>query len=171
MKLFLLLLLILISAPIFSQTYSSTCTATGDMEGIYRTDAQRLAITRLQQINSPLKDSVVISAITTDSISRVLYAIENMQWSPLKDTIMNLFGFRNFNKNVDFESDSSHIISTGLTGARPRLKLLSVTVTNNSPWGISWAAGNYYATPNDTINRLMNLYGLQVTPIAPQYQI
>lgn len=89
-----------------------------------------------------------------------------MPGSKMKDTPMNIFGFSNFRTTNQYESDSSHIISTGYHGGFNTsyfLKSFSMVVTDNAIFADSWKAGNYSTTPDDTINMLVKNYGFVIT--------
>ena len=141
------LLFAFFSLIVRSQTWNSSCTPTGNMAATYRTDAYKLAIGRLQQINSPWKDSIDVPQVYLDSIAKALYAIENMAWTPLKDTIMNMFGFRNFDTatTYSFEIDSSHIHSVGFGGNTSSsifVKKINVQPLGGTALATQWAAGD-----------------------------
>lgn len=161
---YIVLLLLLISSRLFSQTYSSNCTPAGDMEAVYKNDVFRLTLAHLKDIQSPYKDSVKVPALYRDSVARALYAIENMDWSPLKDTILNLFGFRDFNPSQQFEADSLHIIAarSGSVWEYAYLPKLAVYVSSNADFYNNWINGNYRNTVNPQINYLVRHYNLQV---------
>lgn len=172
MKYFLLLLLT-ISSSLFAQTYQSSCTPTGDMVAAYRHDVFRLALAHVIEIQSPYKDSVEIPALYQDSIAKAIYAIENMPSIPLKDTIMNMFGFRNFNPANQYEADSLHILNgiarsvgqnVGGTWISYRLRTLYLNVNSSANFYNDWKNGNYYNTSNTAINFLVQRYNLKVEP-------
>jgi hypothetical protein len=98
----------------------------------------------LQNQNSTWKDSVRIDINSyCPDIPRTLYAVYNMPNSLLKDTIMNLFGFSDFNNhNVNpdhygvFEPDSSHSIGSALTPeTKPRTKHFYLQANRYSTMG------------------------------------
>ncbi|HMO60483.1 MAG TPA: hypothetical protein PKA46_00260 [Ferruginibacter sp.] len=160
--LFLSALLLMVGISSKSQTYTSSCTPSGNMEAIYRNDAYKLAIKRVHDIGSPFADSVNIPEIFVDSIENALYAIANMQFSPVADTIKNLFGHTDFLTG----SDSTHIRDLNYPFG---LKQVEVVVDNTTSWGAAWNAGNYYPTTNDTVNYLMSMYQLKIEPSAFQF--
>jgi hypothetical protein len=172
MKYFLFCLLT-ISNSLFSQTYQSSCTPTDDMVAAYRHDVFRLALAHVTEIQSPYKDSVEIPAPYQDSIAKAIYAIQNMPWTPLKDTIMNMFGFRNFNPTIQYEADSLHILNgiarsvgqnVGGTWISYRLRTLYLNVSSSANFYNDWISGNYYNTSNTAINFLVQRYNLKVMP-------
>ena len=162
MKILLLATLFIASGFISkAQTYPSSCTPTGLMEITYHNDACRLAIKRLHETNSPFADSVVIPQLLIDSISKALYAVHNVQNVSVIDTIKQFFGHTNFVPG----SDSTHIAASSIDfniGDGYNIKDLSMSVDNNIPWNAQWAAGNFNATTNDTINYLVTRFQLQV---------
>jgi hypothetical protein len=141
-----------------AQTYSSSCTASDSMQMIYRNDACWLANRRTYETNSVFADSITIHEAVIDSIKRALYAFHNMQGAGVMDTLREIFSHANFIPG----SDSTHITFSGINGEYG-LKTITVTVNNNTAWGINWLLGNYVATDNDTVNYLLNRYQLQVT--------
>lgn len=104
------------------------------MENIYRNDAYKLAIKRLNDIGSPWKDSVVIPAVYIDSIARALYAMHNMQRSAIKDTLQYYFGYSDFSSpSYQYRPGSFHILSAGEGYAyNYRLKAFTLSVFNNT---------------------------------------
>jgi hypothetical protein len=99
-----------------------------------------------------------------------LLAVHHMSNSGIKDTIMNLFGFTNFDlspsSSYSSEFDSSHIIGTGfLSGYHDgfSVKRINIYTTNNQQWVQQWQSGNYNNTSNPTINYLVNRYNLTIT--------
>ncbi len=163
----LFLLFVAFSLLVRSQTWNSSCTPTGNMVSTYKTDAYKLAIGRLKQINSPWKDSIDVPQLYQDSIAKALYAIENMAWTPLKDTIMNMFGFRNFDTatSYSFELDSSHIHSVGFSGnsfSSIFVKKIRVQPLGGSALAAQWSAGNYYNTSNTALNTILSRYNIAV---------
>ena len=150
-----------------SQTWNSSCTPSGNMVATYRNDAFVLVLSHLQQANSRWKDSIDIPQQSIDTISNSLYAIENMAWSPLKDTILNLFGFRDFDtaSTNSLEADSIHIHSAGFAGGISNnvfLKKIFVIPTAGSVLASEWAAGNYYNTSYPALNSFLSKYGIMV---------
>lgn len=168
MKTILLFLVFIVYTQLaFTQTWNSSCVPTGNMVAAYRNDAHKLALARLHQINSPWKDSIDIPQSFIDTVARALYAIENMAWSPVKDTIMNMFGFRDFDtaSTYSFETDSVHIHSTGFAGGFYNnfyMKKILVAPTSSSVLATEWAAGNYYNTSYPLLNSFLNKYGITV---------
>lgn len=148
-----------------AQVYQSSCFATDRMEDIYRNDAYLLAIARVNAIQSPYKDSVEIPPVFRDSIARALYAIHNMPDIPVKQTILNLFGFKDFGRfgsYPQYEVDSLHITGTyNVSGGY--IKNFHLTILNSASFADAWAAGNFDNTPNETINSLVTGYGLIIT--------
>jgi hypothetical protein len=150
--------------PLFSITqaqtiYNSSCIPTGNEQNLYWQDAYLLATKRVNDIGSSWKDSATIPLIYVDSIEKALFAIQNMQSVPIQDTILSLFGYDHF----VYGDDSLHIYSAGGDGHYAySVKSINVTVYNNSGWAASWALGNYNNTNNDTVNYLVNSFGLQI---------
>ncbi|MBC7936099.1 MAG: hypothetical protein H7Y86_12175 [Rhizobacter sp.] len=141
------------------QNLPSSCTPTDTMALIYHNDACRLAIKRLNEIHSPLADSITIPEVFIDSLKRALYAIHNTQNLLVIDTIKEFFSYSNFLPG----SDSTHFFSAGNSFDDAFvLKEVMVTIHNDTAWGAAWLAGNYYNTPNDSVNYLMNSHQLQV---------
>ncbi|HRH50478.1 MAG TPA: hypothetical protein PLP23_17105 [Panacibacter sp.] len=155
----ILIALILFSINGAAQVYQSSCVATHTMEDIYRNDAYLLAIARVNAIQSPYKDSVEIPAIFRDSLARALYAVYNLPAIPVKEPILNLFGFSDFNPINLVEADSLHIASTGVPGST-FIKHFTLVVFNSATFANAWASGNYNNTPDNTINGLVTNYGL-----------
>lgn len=163
---------LLFSNHLFSQTYQSSCTATSEMAAVYKHDIFRLALARVTQIQSPYKDSIEIPEPYQDSIAKAIYAIENMAWTPLKDTIMNMFGFRNFNPTQQYEADSLHILNgvassadrSSQTWINKRLRTLYLNVSPNANFYSAWGSGNYSNTPNTEVNYLVQRYNLKIQP-------
>ena len=139
------------------------------MEGTYRNDAYRFAYARLRQINSPFKDSINIPSLYADTVARALYAIENMAWTPLKDTILNLFGFRDFDTANTayntFEADSLHTYNVGSNDLQGYMKSIRVSVSGSL--ATEWAAHNYYNTSDAAMNNLLAAYGFTIRPANP----
>lgn len=166
MQRFFTLLLLICFSHISAQTYTSSCTHNALLEKIYRNDAYKLALYRLHETQNSYEDSIEIPQKGIDSIADALYAVYNMPGSKMKDTPMNIFGFSNFRTTNQYESDSSHIISTGYHGGFNTsyfLKSFSMVVTDNAIFADSWKAGNYSTTPDDTINMLVKNYGFVIT--------
>lgn len=157
----ILIALILFSINGAAQVYQSSCVATHTMEDIYRNDAYLLAIARVNAIQSPYKDSVEIPAIFRDSLARALYAVYNLPAIPVKEPILNLFGFSDFNPGNLVEADSLHIVSTGAPG-NAFIKHFTLVVFNSATFANAWASGNYNNTPDNTINGLVTNYGLTI---------
>ncbi len=150
-----------------SQTYPSNCIATGSMENNYRNDVYKLAIKRVNDINSPWKDSVVIPSLYRDSIAIALYAMQNMQASAIKDTIQALFGI--FNSNSYYAADSLHIASAGEPYTYTyKIKTLRIVVFNTASWAGDWSSDNYNNTSSLEINNLINRFNLQVSAASAQ---
>lgn len=144
-----------------SQVYTSNCTATSDMIKIYRNDAYRVAVNRIATLNLNWKDSIDIPAIYVDTVANAFYAVHNMQWSHLKDTILTLFG------NTAFSSsgpgiDSSHFYR--VNGDAFSAKTIEFRLLSSANWYSSWQAGNYNNTPDANVNLLVNQYGLMPHP-------
>ena len=159
---------LLVFNHVIAQPVASNCTANNNSAAIYSIDATMLAVERLNSINSNFKDSVEVPAVYTDSILKVLYAIHNMPSSALKDTLMNLFGFSNFNifpGSYAYEVDSAHIHHPGsqVNGTANSAKRLTAYVTPTSAIAASWANGNYNNTSNSVVNYLINRYGLTIS--------
>ncbi len=168
MKVFVLLI-----CPFFltslskGQIWNSSCTPTGNMQAIYRNDAHKMAFIRVNQLNLHWKDSVLMPDSFRDTFSKALFAIHNMEWSPLKDTVMNLFGFSDFSATNFIEADSLHFHSLGYTIPNLEtifLKQILIKVAANSFLANEWSIGNYYNTSNTSINQLLSKYHLIVTP-------
>jgi len=169
--LFILLLLIAFS-QLSAQTYTSSCDHDLVLEKIYRADAHRLAVMHLFDTQSPYKDSIDVPQKVVDSIANALYAVYNIPGSKAKDTLVNLFGFKDFNLTVSgsqYESDSSHIQSAGYTTAfYPAyfLKKFTIVIADTAAIASSWKAGNYSITPDDTINAMVKKYGFVITRVS-----
>ncbi len=168
MKAIILFIMYIVYAQLaFTQTWNSNCVPTGNMVATYRNDAHKLAIARVYQINSQWKDSIDIPQPFIDTVARVLYAIENMAWTPVKDTIMNMFGFRDFDtaSSYSFEADSVHIHSIGFLGTFQGsifMKKVVVKPTSGSVLATEWAVGNYYNTSYPILNSFLSKYGITV---------
>jgi hypothetical protein len=158
----------------FSQTWQSNSTPSSpQVESIYRNDAVKAAARRLFEINSPFKDSVEVPHAYLDSVTRVFYAIQNLPQTPLKDTIINMFGYSNFNAYgayFGYENDSLHYHNNGtklntaegeLYGSSP--KILDMYVPDTATWVAQWQAGNYTNTTNPAVNELALRYGIMGT--------
>lgn len=153
--------LLLISSFIFSfhfsftQTFNSDCLCNTDIINIYRNDVYRLAYKRIIDLNSTYKDSVIIPALFADSILKKLALVYNMPVSPVRDSVISVFGnFDNAYYYVGGE-DSTHV-----NGGIPSLKKFQMAVDQNAPWAAQWIAGNYTNTSNAQINALMSQYHL-----------
>jgi hypothetical protein len=139
------------------------------MEAVYRNDAYRLATKRVNDINSTWKDSVMIPEIYIDSIAKALYAMQNMEPSLVKDTIQTKFGSPTFS-NYYYPADSSHTFTAGGDwNYAYRIKNIRITILNAASWAANWESGNFNNTTSDTINYLVNRYGLQVIPNSMQF--
>jgi hypothetical protein len=165
------LFFVLMSKVAHPQTWPSSCSPTPFMETIYWNDIQSLAYVRAHNQNSPWKDSIRIDINSfCPDIPGTLYAVYNMPGSLLKDTIMNLFGFSDFNSpNVSFdyyhhfEPDSLHSIGSGVTlFNKPRTKHLQLQAKDTAVWVGQWVSGNYNNTANQAINDLVNTYQLTI---------
>jgi len=161
---FFLLSLFLLTR-VHAQTYTSSCVPTGNTKALFWQDAYLLAIKRVNDIGSTWKDSVMLPALYVDSFANALYAIQNMQSAPVKDTILSLFGYDHFVPN----DDSLHIYSPDNSTYAFNVKSIQITVQNNTGWAMDWASGNYNNTSNDTINYLVNTLGLSVTLNSAQF--
>lgn len=142
-----------------TQTYSSSCIITPAIEQLYKVDAMRMTIARLNETNHPYKDSIALPQDVYDSVMRVFAIVHNMQNSPLKDTLRNLFMFSNFGSqtlpiyDTNYEVDSSHItlvscfyIDSSLTHRkRERLNYFEVHIDSTINWAKEWANNNYLA--------------------------
>ena len=173
--LFFFLFFILITEEAYPQIWPSSCNATPFVESIYWNDVQSLASARAHNQNSPWKDSIRIDINSyCPDIPRTIYAVYNMPGSLLKDTIMNLFGFSDFNNppvNPEyynyFEPDSLHSIGSGTSFFnKPRTKHLSLLGKDTAIWVGQWVAGNYNNTANPAINNLVNTYQLTIVQTA-----
>jgi hypothetical protein len=157
--LFVFLLLLFSSAH--SQVYPSNCTATTDMVKIFRNDAYRVAINRLATLNLNWKDSINIPPIYIDTVASAFYAVYNMQWAHLKDTILTLFGTSAFSSSGP-GVDSSHFYY--VNGDAFSAKTIEFRLLSSANWYSSWQGGNYNATPDANVNLLVNQYGLVPHP-------
>ncbi len=147
-----------VQLPPVGTTWISNNISTPFMQAIYKNDVLKLAMSRMEDTDSPLRDSLFVPVIIADSIANSLYAIHNMPNSVLKDTIMNLFGFSNFSATNKYEKDSLHIIHTekGVTNAY-LLDKIDVTAPSTAMWAQNWRSGNFTNTPNAEINYLGSL--------------
>ena len=168
MKFIFTLLFLISSLFATSQVMTSSCTPTLQLIQLYKNDAYKYATLRIVSINSSYKDSIEIPAIYRDSIARVFYAIHNMASSPVKDTIMNLFGYSNFFGNY-YEGDSLHyLVAAPSTNSNLQsiyslsAKSAEMYVSNTVAWASQWAVGNYNNTSEPRINQLVNQYQLSV---------
>jgi hypothetical protein len=125
------------------------------MERIYRNDAYRLAIQRVNNINSPWKDSVEIPEIYVDSIAKIFYTIHNMDWSRTKDTILTLSG-----QPIFYGMDSTHYSS--INNAWHENKVITIGVSSTASFANDWSTGNYRNTSNTDINYLVSRYNFTV---------
>lgn len=151
----------------FAQTFTSSCSYTSLQEKIFKADAVKLSVLRMQEINHPYKDSIDVYQPIYDSMLKALVAINNMQASPLKDTLNNLFAFQDFSTLNQYEIDSSHInsaflISNYYAGVQ-NVKQIRIYVAQTVDWAISWSAGNFNNTANAAVNYVVNKYNLSVT--------
>ncbi len=172
------LCLIVIASISYSQiTYTSNCTITPAIEKLYRVDAMRLSIARLQETNNPYKDSIEVPQNVYDSIMRVFVIMHNMQNSSIKDTIKNLFQFENFtiisqpHYDDSYEKDSTHIslVATGVFGVsyrdRTKPNIFEVHIDSNILWAKDWASGNITNTSNLLMNQFMQQYDFSITKL------
>lgn len=137
------------------QTLPSDCLCTDQLVKIYRNDAYRIAWKRIFDLGSTYRDSVRIPMDITDSILKNMVLVHNIPASPLRDSVISVFGSRFTGHNYPFGEDSTHI-----HGQIPRLKYFEVSVQQTAPWVASWLAGNFTATSNAQINQLMSAYNL-----------
>ena len=164
MRRVILCLLILLPAGLSAQIFPSSCNANAAIEKIYRNDAYKIATDRVRKLNLNWKDSIDIPEIYVDTVARAFYAIDNMAWSKLKDTIRTLFGYSDFNSPGP-QSDSSHIFSCNtFSGCNVSCKTIVVSVSSTANWYNAWQSGSYDNTPNAEVNSLMAEYSISVTP-------
>lgn len=164
-KIVLFGLLLLSFAFVKAQNFNSSIAPTTIMETTYRNDACRLAINRMYQIDSLLADSITIPNTIIDTMLKGLYAIANMQNAIVRDTIIDKFGFTNFEP----QSDSTHFSYTSQYGYVYGLKKIRLVVDNTYSWGAQWQIGNYATTNNDTVNYLIDKYQLVVEKDSFQF--
>ncbi|MFY8129091.1 MAG: T9SS type A sorting domain-containing protein [Chitinophagaceae bacterium] len=151
-----------------AQVFNSSCTSTPSLVQLYRIDASRLAEVRLLETNSNFKDSIHLHQATYDTILNALIRLHNMDWSPMRDTIRNIFQFADFQKIYGFEPDSTHFHKTlidwawGVASNEYYSKNISFIAHNSTTWVSQWKTGNYSATNNADINNLVNRFNLQV---------
>lgn len=166
-KIILVFLGIIFRVVPFAQTFTSSCSYTSLQEKIFKADAVKLSVLRMQEINHPYKDSIDVYQPIYDSMLKALVAINNMQASPLKDTLNNLFAFQDFSTLNQYEIDSSHINSARLISnfyaSIQSVKGITVYASQTVDWAISWGSGNFNNTPNAAVNYVVNKYNLSVT--------
>lgn len=138
-----------------AQTLPSDCLCTDQLIKVYRNDAFRLAWKRVFEIGSTYRDSVNIPLVTADSILKSMTLVHNIPASPLRDSVVSVFGSSFTMHNYPIGEDSTHI-----HGLIPRLKYFEVTVQQTAPWVADWLAGNFTATSNTQVNQLMSAYRL-----------
>lgn len=165
MRIFLLFFVALVAINGNTQVWTSNPNYTNQQEAIYRVDAIKLTACRLQEINHSWKDSAEVYKPVYDSILKSLVAIRNMQWSPLKDTVRNIFGFSDFSSSSDYEADSSHTKSVAVNATiyNSSAKQIKVYATPSINWVSDWISGNFNNTANASVNSLVNKYNLVIT--------
>lgn len=155
--------------PAQGTIFTSSCTLPNPNDTlIYEWDAKRLSMSRNEQLGTSYYGGADFHQPTVDSIKRVLYLIHNLQNSTLKDTLLNLFGFSNFQPNPYsspfHEGDSLHIHHTDLhvTNAN-KMNYIAITLPNNIVWVSDWYNGNFINTSNTEINFIGNIPWLTKT--------
>jgi hypothetical protein len=152
-----------------AQVFNSNCTSTPSLIQLYRVDASRLAEVRLLETGNDFKDSIHLHQATYDTILNALIRLHNMDWSPMRDTLRNIFQFSDFNKIYGFEPDSTHFHSGCINWSLSAggfcsnySKNISFIAHNGTTWVSQWKAGNFNTTNNAEINNLINRFSLQV---------
>jgi hypothetical protein len=174
-----LVCILLFENTITAQTYTSSCTVTPAINTNFKVDVSRLCIARLNETNSPYKDSIEIQQTLYDTVMRVMAVMSNMQPSNLKDTISDLFFFTNFLSYTPFEyeSDSSHIHTVGSgplfspnsVSDVTRLKYFSIYVDTGLAWVKQWVTGNFTNSSNSAIDSFVNKYVVDITKTSLIY--
>ena len=137
----LLLLLCILSITSYSQKVPSSCNASDSVRALYRTDAQRIALSRIYKYNSPYKDSVTIPEIWTDTIMRALLAVHNASLLPASDTVKTL----HIHSQADQDSNAAS------------LNELSLYVDYSKLW-VKELEVNTFPTSDTSVNNLIVKY-------------
>jgi Secretion system C-terminal sorting domain len=136
-----------------------------------------MCIARLNQTNSPFKDSIEIPQNVYDTVMRAFALMHNMQSSTIKDTIKNLFQYDNFTSigqpfyDDSYQQDSTHIsiVATGVWGAsnrdRTKPKIFEVHIDSNILWTKDWANSNFKSTSYPLMNWFIQQYDFSITKL------
>jgi hypothetical protein len=143
-----------------AQVLPSDCLCTDQLQNIYRNNAYRLAYKRIFEQGSTYRDSVKIPVAVADSIFARMALVYNIPASPLRDSVLAVFGNSFTNHYYAFGEDSTHV-----HGGIPSLKSFEVTGQQSAPWVADWLAGNYTNTSNALVNQLMSTYNLTAQPL------
>jgi Secretion system C-terminal sorting domain len=116
MKNTFIFLLLLISLSLQSQIITSTCTGSQSVIEKFKEDATKLAIRRLNQINSRDTIKVIVPNLTLDSVLSALIAVYNVKNFPIRDTIFDILK---------------------ISANNPLVKGVSIT-TSDTSWSNQW---------------------------------
>ncbi|PBQ34601.1 hypothetical protein CNR22_23430 [Sphingobacteriaceae bacterium] len=138
-KLNAFILLIFLPLNSFSQTVISKCNATSTALKLYKNDADRMAIRRVNHIGSSYKDSVTIDKQLSEKYLKALVAVNNATALSAVDTITRLLNIHTYN---------------------PGLNSLIVMADSNLVW-MTNLRYNILPTRDYTIDKMMQKYGLE----------
>lgn len=100
-KKLLLLFLIFLSFASLAQKINSNSTAPSNISKLYKNDADRMAIRRVNHIASTYKDSVRIDKKLSAEYLRVLLAVHNASSLPGVDTLTRLLNIHTYNPGLN----------------------------------------------------------------------
>lgn len=136
---FFLIFFISLSAYLNGQTVASTFVAGDSVINLYKNDADRLAIRRVNFIRSTYKDSVRIDPQLSKRYLDALIAVHNAIRLPANDTITRLLNIHTYN---------------------PGLNSLIVIADSNLVW-MTNLRFNIYPTRDFSIDKMMAAYSLK----------
>jgi len=124
-----------------SQIVQSSCLAHDSIIANYRTDADRLAVINVFEINSTYKDSVIIHEELSTRILNALISVYNVTNIPERDEVIDSFDIKT---NVD-----------------PSLQFFSVKADSNELW-MGNVRNGILPSGNSIVDSLMNAYNLSL---------
>lgn len=138
-RIFLLFLTLFSISLAFGQKVQSSCFAPDSILHKYSEDAYRLTVRRILKNNYPVKDSIKVPAVHTDTLLKALIAIYNATTLKAVDTILKVHTFPN-----------------------PDLKEIIIAADSNLSWMKNLRLRNI-PTGNNQVDNLIDRYKLKYT--------